>query len=89
MSKLEPEIPTPTRIRGRLYFERLAIENYKRRLLGLPLLERDPREPIELVSAIQVSEEFGRHRRTIGRRILDAQRRAASVTEATESGEAA
>ncbi len=78
MSKPEANFPTPTRIRGRLFFERVAIENYKRALLGLPLLERDPREPIELVSAIQVAEEFGRHRRTIGRRILDAQRPAAS-----------
>ena len=58
MSKLEPEIPTPTRIRGRLFFERLGWENYKRLLLGLPALERDPREPIELVSAIQASEEL-------------------------------
>jgi hypothetical protein len=89
MSKLDPEIPTPTRIHGRLFFERHEIENYKRRLLGLPALERDPREPIELVSAIQVSEEFGRHRRTIGRRILDAQRRAANVPEPVKSGEAA
>ena len=72
MSQPSPEFPAPTRIRRRLFFERHEIENYKRRLLGLPALERDPREPIELVSAIQVSEELGRHRRTIGRRIAES-----------------
>ena len=76
MSK--PEFPTPTKIRGRLFFDRHDIENYKRGILGLALFERDPKAPIELVSAIQVAEEMGRHRRTIGRRILEA-RRAAEV----------
>jgi hypothetical protein len=80
MSK-EPEFPTPTRIGRRLFFDRHVIENYKRELLGLPLLERDPREPIEFVGAIQVSEELGRHRRTLGRRILAAQRTAADPPE--------
>jgi len=72
MSK-EPEFPAPTRIRRRLYFDRHEIENYKRRILGLPALERDPKTPIELVAANQVSEELGRHRRTIGRRIAESQ----------------
>ena len=67
-----PRFPTPIKIRGRNFFERIAIENHKRELAGLPLLERDPKAPIEFVSAIQVAEEFGRHRRTIGRRIVEA-----------------
>jgi hypothetical protein len=87
MSK-EPEFPPPTRIGRRLFFDRHVIENYKRELLGLPLLERDPRAPIELVPALQLSEELGRHRRTIGRRILDAQQRRASASgaQATAAG---
>jgi hypothetical protein len=68
MSK--PEMPTPTKIVGRLFFDRHELENYKRQLLGLPLLERDPLEPIVLVPAPQAAEELGRSRRTIGRRIV-------------------
>jgi|HubBroStandDraft_6_1064221.scaffolds.fasta_scaffold2408012_2 hypothetical protein len=67
----EPEAPKPVRLGKRLFFDRHEVENYKRRLLGLPLLERDEREPIELVSARQFSEELGRSRRTLGRRIYD------------------
>lgn len=77
MSK--PEFPTPTKIRGRLFFDRHEIENYKRGCLGMPLLERDARAPIELVSAVQVSDELGRNRRTIGRRILESQRAVAAT----------
>jgi len=69
MSK--PECPAPTNIGGRLYFERHEIENYKRALLGLPLLERDPRVPIELVPAGRFAEELGRSRRTLGRRLAE------------------
>jgi hypothetical protein len=36
------ELPEPTRINGRLFFERLELENAKRQALGMPLLERDP-----------------------------------------------
>lgn len=72
-----PEFPTPTRIRGRLFFDRHSFENYKRRLLGLPPLERDPKAPIELVPANRVSEELGRNRRTIGRRIAESKNTAA------------
>jgi hypothetical protein len=77
------ELPEPTRINGRLFFERLELENAKRQALGMPLLERDPTAPIELVPAPRVAEELGRHRRTVGRRIVDARRRAgAEPTEA-------
>jgi len=81
---LKPEFPAPTKIRGRLFFDRHEFENYKRGLLGLPILERDPRAPIELVSANQVSDELGRHRRTIGRRVLEIQRRTAGSHAADE-----
>jgi hypothetical protein len=72
MPELEPKFPTPTRIRGRLFFDRYEIERFKRALLGLPALERDPKAPIELVTANQFSAEIGRHRRTLGRRVKHA-----------------
>ncbi len=76
MSK--PQMPAPTKINGRIFYERHGTENYKRALLGLPPLERDPRAPIELVPANIFAAELGFHRRTLGRRILEAQRAAAS-----------
>jgi hypothetical protein len=77
MSK--PEFPTPTKIRGRLFFDRHEFENYKRGCLGMPFLERDELTPIELVSAVQASHELGRNRRTIGRRIRESQAAAAAT----------
>jgi hypothetical protein len=64
-----PEVPAPTRIRNRLFFDRHDVESYKRRLLGLPILERDPHAVIELVPAAQFASEMGRCRRTLGRRL--------------------
>ena len=79
MAKLQ--LPAPTRINGRLFIERHQFENAKRAALGLPLLERDPTAPIELVPASTVAEELGRHRRTIGRRFLESQRARAEAAE--------
>ncbi len=70
MSK--PNFPSPTRINGRLYWERAEIENYKRALLGLPPAERG--STVELVPASVVGRECGIGRRTIGRRIAAGQR---------------
>jgi len=81
------QLPVPTRINGRLFFERFQIENCKRELIGLPPLARDPTTPIEFVPASRISEEFGRSRRTIGRRIAAAERAAAAETR--ESDDAA
>jgi hypothetical protein len=36
------DFPAPIRLNGRLVWDRFEIENHKRRLLGLPPLERDP-----------------------------------------------
>ncbi len=69
MSNVEPEFPKPIRLRGRLFFDRHPVENYKRALLGLPPLERDPNKPIELLSAKQLKDEIGVNRRTLGRRV--------------------
>ena len=77
-----PKMPAPTQINGRLYFERHAWENHKRLILGLPPLDRDPKAPIVLVPAGQAAKELGRSRRTLDRRIRDAQRTAAKTTEA-------
>ena len=76
MPKLQ--LPEPTRINGRLFFERHQLENAKRLVLGLPVLPRDPTAPIELVPALQVAQEFGRSRRTIARQVIESQRRAST-----------
>jgi hypothetical protein len=50
-------------------WERFAIENYKRALIGLPPLKRDSEEPIKLVTAKQLADELPFGRRTLGRRV--------------------
>lgn len=63
------DFPTPSRMNGRLYFDRYAVENYKRQMVGLGPVERDPRQPIVFIDATTVASEFGVCRRTIGRMI--------------------
>jgi hypothetical protein len=63
------DFPTPSRMNGRLYFDRHAVENYKRQMVGLGPVERDPRQPIVFVDVATVASEFGVCRRTIGRMI--------------------
>ena len=63
------EFPAPFRHGGRLVWDRLAIENHKRALMGLPLIERDPQAPIVLVTAKQLATELPYGRRTLGRRV--------------------
>jgi hypothetical protein len=66
------------RIRGRLYFKRSDIDRYKAALvahaLGTAAAERPIPDVDPLVSARNVGDEFGVGRRTIGRRLKDAQR---------------
>jgi hypothetical protein len=65
-----PEFPAPLRLNSRrLAWDRFEVENYKRRLLGLELLERDPSKPIVLVTARDLEAELPYGRRTLGRRI--------------------
>jgi hypothetical protein len=65
----QQDFPVPTSIGGRLFFDRHDVEQYKRRLIGLTLLDRDPAAPIVFVTAQQISEELQIDRRTLGRRI--------------------
>ncbi len=69
--------PQPIRQNGRLYFRRDEIENHKLALAGLP--PRPEGEIIKLVPAAKVAAEFGFHRRTLGRRLVGAER---SLSEA-------
>jgi hypothetical protein len=64
-----PELPAPFRLNGRLVWDRHEVENYKRALMGLPLVERDPQHPIVLVTARQLEAELPYGRRTLGRRV--------------------
>jgi hypothetical protein len=63
------QFPTPSRVNGRLYFDRYAVENFKRQLAGLGPVERNPREPITFIDATKVANELGVCRRTVGRMI--------------------
>ncbi len=60
------DFPAPIRLNGRLVWDRFEIENHKRRLLGLPPLERDPQAPIVFVAAKQLVTELPFGRRTLG-----------------------
>jgi hypothetical protein len=64
-----PEFPAPFRHAGRLMWDRHGIENFKRALIGLPPIERDPQMPIIFVTAKQLAVELPYGRRTIGRRV--------------------
>jgi hypothetical protein len=66
-----PDFPSAFRLNGRLMWERHGIENYKRILMGLEPVERDPQTPITFVSAKQLTEELPFGRRTLGRRVKD------------------
>lgn len=61
--------PAPFRHAGRLVWDRHDIENYKRTLMGLRPIERDPQSPIVFVTAKQLSDELPYGRRTLGRRV--------------------
>ena len=63
------EFPQPTRIGGRLMFDRYDVEQHKRRLMGLTPIDRDPTAPIVFVTTRQISNELQINRRTLGRRI--------------------
>jgi len=64
-----PDFPAPFRLNGRLMWDRFDVEQYKRSLMGLPFLERDPQTPITFVSAKQLTAELPYGRRTLGRRV--------------------
>ena len=67
-----PTFPQPAVFGGRLRFDEYEFEAYKRRLAGLPVVERDPNTPIRFKSAHEVCADLGINRRTLGRRIREA-----------------
>jgi hypothetical protein len=64
-----PDFPAPFRLNGRLLWDRFDVENYKRGLMGIAPVERDPQTPITFVSAKQLTAELPYGRRTLGRRV--------------------
>ena len=63
------KFPMPVIVEGRLFFDSLEHENYKRTLVGLSPLPRDPADPIKLLPAAIVQEQCGLSRSTLARRI--------------------
>lgn len=63
------DFPQPTRIGGRLMFDRHDVEQHKRQLMGLTPTDRDPAAPITFVTTGQISNELQINRRTLGRRV--------------------
>ena len=55
---VKPEFPTPVDVNGRKFFTRHDLENYKRALAGLPLIQPD--NVIALVPAGQAAVELAR-----------------------------
>lgn len=76
------EFPTAIVKNGRKYFLRHQLENYKRALAALPLIDESDVSVIELVPAPQAAEELGQSRRTLGRRMV-------AVKRVTDEGRAA
>ena len=65
----QADFPISTISGARHFFARHEVENYKRKLMGLTPVERDPAAPITFVTAQQLSDELQINRRTLGRRI--------------------
>ncbi len=71
----DPGFPLPIRLRGRLFWRRTELEQYKRNLMasavgGAFAAHDSNHDQIEtFVPAEQVAREFGFGRRTLGRRI--------------------
>jgi hypothetical protein len=63
------DFPIPTCIGGRLFFDRYDVENYKRALMRLAPLVRDPSKSMLFATAKQVCDELQIGRRTLGRRV--------------------
>jgi len=80
----EPDFPLPIRMRGRLFWRRSELEQYKRNLMAAAVggvVTNLPVDQIEtFVPAEQVAREFGFGRRTLGRRIAGR----TSIAEAAE-----
>ena len=68
------ELPEPITRSGRKFFLRHQLENYKRGLAGLPLIDENNVSVVELVPAPQAAEELGQSRRTLGRRMVSVKR---------------
>jgi len=82
VSTSTPELPAPFRHSGRLMWDRHEVENFKRALMGLAPLERDPHAPIVFVTAKQLTSELPYGRRTLGRRVRALETASASVVAA-------
>ena len=65
----QADFPIPTRVGGRLFFDRHEVENHKRKLMRLTPIERDASVSIVFVTAQQISDELQIDRRTLGRRV--------------------
>ncbi len=82
-SPVDPPFPLPVRMKNRLYWRRSDLEEFKHALLdaalghrfGAPCKNARAETPLSapdsLVLASTVAEEFGFHRRTLGRRIAE------------------
>ena len=64
-----PDFPTPAVFGGRLRFDEYDFESFKRRLAGLPVMDRDPNAPVRFKNAHEVCTDLGINRRTLGRQI--------------------
>ena len=76
------EFPAPITKNGRKFFIRHKLENYKRALAGLPLIDESGVSIIELVPALQAAGELCHSRRTLGRRMAPSKSAPAGGSQA-------
>jgi hypothetical protein len=77
-----PDFPAPFRLNNRLVWDRFDVENYKRALMSLAPVERDPQTPITFVTARQLEAELPYGRRTLGRRVKGREKAASESVAA-------
>jgi hypothetical protein len=86
----EPQFPRPVLIKRRLYVWRNEAERYKAELqafaLGVAPVEPPKVDPDRLVPLKVISEELGVGRRTVGRRIAEADKASKPEQAPAESG---
>ena len=68
---MRPMFPKAVRNNGRVYFLKSQVEDYKAALAGLPPKEFEG--PDIFLTAKQLALELGVGRRTVGRRIVEAE----------------
>jgi hypothetical protein len=72
-----PQFPRPIYREGRLLFLEYEAQDYLRALAGLPILKRNEKDAIRLITAAKFARDMGSSRRTVNRRLREIEKSAA------------